>query len=115
MLNQESRTSAQALNYYEKLREFMSHYNDCEIYYREILFSPKDGGQIKIKNTETIIRAILIDDKKLIKEDKLRFGIITLDIEKVKEFYDEEYLNYIYSLSNDYIKNIKQIFNEKFV
>ena len=115
MLNQESRTSTQALNYYEKLREFMSHYNDCEIYYREILFSPKDGGQIKIKNTETIIRAILIDDKKLIKEDKLRFGIITLDIEKVKEFYDEEYLNYIYSLSNDYIKNIKQIFNEKFV
>ena len=115
MLNQESRTSTQALNYYEKLRDFVRHYNDCEINYREMIFSPKDGGQIKIKNTETIIRAILIDDKKLIKEDKLRFGIITLDIEKVKEFYDEEYLNYIYSLSNDYIKNIKQIFNEKFV
>ena len=115
ILNQETRSSTQAFNYYEKLKAFMSLYNDCELSYREMIFSPQNGGQLKIKNTETVIRAILIDDKKLLKEDKLRFGIITLDIEKVKDFYSEEYLKYIYSLSSEYIKNIKQIFNERFI
>ena len=47
----------------------------------------------------------------MLKEDKLRFGLITLDLDNVKEFYDEKYLNYIFALSEEYIKNIKQIFN----
>lgn len=86
LLNKEVRTSTKAFNYYEKLKDFISHYNDCKLGYKEMIFSPQNGGQIKSLTTEIIIKAILIDDKKLLKEDKLRFGLITLDLDNVKEF-----------------------------
>lgn len=114
-INRESRTSTQAYNYYEKLKDYISHYNECELKYYEMIFDPINGGGIRMNDTETIIRAILLEDKKLLSENKLKFALITLDVENIKDYYNEEYFNYISSLSNDYIKNMKQVFNGKFV
>ena len=48
---------------------------NCKLKYYDIM-----NGIYSSTNNKTVIRAILIEDKKLIRENKLRIGIITLDV-----------------------------------
>ena len=81
------------LNYYDSLFDF--DIKDCTYYVNS--------------NNEVVIRAIFIDDKiKKKKDNKLRIGIITLDISKTKETFTPNVLEFITKISEDYIKNLRK-------
>ena len=58
------------------------------------------------------IRIILLDDRKLEKENKIRLGIITMDLTEIKKKYTSDILNYIYETSREYIKNIRKTLSQ---
>ena len=67
-------------------------------------------------NNEVVIRAIFIDDKLKKKKDyKLRVGIITLDISKVKETFTPNVLEFITKLSDDYIKKFRKQISQSII
>ena len=45
---------------------------------------------------------------------KLKLGVITINLDKVKEYYTEEYAKFIIGLAIDYKKELKQMFKETF-
>lgn len=115
-LNREYRTSEKAKSYYLKLKEFMQKYTDCDINYQEIYFDlNNDSATYEVNDLEQVIRMILIDDRKVEKENKLKLGVITLDLENVKEIYTDEYVDFLTDISDEYRKKLKQIYNNKFV
>lgn len=75
----------------------------------------KNDGCFNAEETEEIIRLILLKDTKAIKQNKLKLGVITINLDKVKEYYTEEYAKFIIGLAIDYKKELKQMFKETFV
>ncbi len=114
-MNREERTSDKAKRYFEKLKKYMSDYTDCELKYYETYYDgEKNDACFRAEETEEIIRLILLKDTKTLKENKLKLGVITINLDKVKEYYTEEYAKFIVGLAIDYKKEIKQMFKETF-
>ena len=67
----------------------------------------KSGEYLSNKN-DIPIRIILIDDRKLELDNKIRLGIITMDLAELKEKYTPDILKYIYNMSKEYIDNIRK-------
>ena len=116
VMNSEERTSDKAKKYFEKLKNYMSDYTDCELNYYETYYDgEKNDGCFNAEETEEIIRLILLKDTKALKQNKLKLGVITINLDKVKEYYTEEYAKFIIGLAIDYKKELKQMFKETFV
>ena len=116
VMNSEERTSYKAKKYFEKLKNHMSDYTDCELNYYETYYDgEKNDGCFNAEETEEIIRLILLKDTKALKQNKLKLGVITINLDKVKEYYTEEYAKFIIGLAIDYKKELKQMFKETFV
>ena len=75
---------------------------NCKLKYYEIM-----NGIYPSTNNEAVIRAILIEDKKLIRENKLRIGIITLDVSEIKKVYTPKAYDFIMSDCEEYKKDFK--------
>ena len=115
VMNSEERTSDKAKKYFEKLKNYMSDYTDCDLNYYETYYDgEKNDACFRAEETEEIIRLILLKDTKALKENKLKLGVITINLDKVKEYYTEEYAKFIIGLSIDYKKEIKEMFKETF-
>lgn len=115
VMNSEERTSDKAKKYFDKLKNFMSGYTDCELNYYEIYYDgEKNDACFNAEETEEIIRLILLKDTKALKENKLKLGVITINLAKVKEYYTEEYAKFIIGLAIDYKKELKKMFKETF-
>ena len=115
VMNSEERTSDKAKKYFEKLKNYMSDYTDCDLNYYETYYDgEKNDACFRAEETEEIIRLILLKDTKALKENKLKLGVITINLDKVKEYYTEEYAKFIIGLAIDYKKEIKQMFKETF-
>ena len=56
-------------------------------------------------NNEAVIRAIFIEDKKLIRENKLRIGIITLEVSEIKKVSTPKAYDFIMSDCEEYKKD----------
>lgn len=111
----EERTSDKAKKYFEKLKNYMSDYTDCDLNYYETYYDgEKNDGWFNAEETEEIIRLILLKDTKALKQNKLKLGVITINLDKVKEYYTEEYAKFIIGLAIDYKKELKQMFKETF-
>ena len=106
-----TRTSTEAKRYYEKLDKYINSKTSCKLNYydSQFDFDINDCSYYVNSNNEVVIRAIFIDDKLKKKKDyKLRVGIITLDISKVKETFTPNVLEFITKLSDDYIKKFRK-------
>ena len=115
VMNSEERTSDKAKKYFEKLKTYMNDYTNCELNYYETYYNgEKKDGYFNAEETEKIIRLILLKDTKALKQNKLKLGVITINLDKVKEYYTEEYAKFIIGLSIDYKKELKQMFKEIF-
>lgn len=83
-MNKELKTTEQAHNYFNKLVETLG--SDYKLNYYEI--EPNDDFtnlSFTAKNEiEKIVRLIAINDSKKFKDDKLKFGIITIDLTDIK-------------------------------
>jgi hypothetical protein len=114
-MNSEERTSDKAKKYFEKLKNYMSNYSDCEIKYYETYYDGEiNDAKITVEETEEVIRLILLKDTKALKQNKLKLGVITINLDKVKEYYTEEYAKYIIGIANVYKKEVKKMFSETF-
>ena len=115
VMNSEERTSDKAKKYFEKLKTYMNDYTNCELNYYETYYNgEKNDGYFNAEETEEIIRLILLKDTKALKQNKLKLGVITINLDKVKEYYNEEYAKFIIGLAIDYKKELKQMFKETF-
>lgn len=112
-LNTELRTSKNAISYFTKLKTYMKQYTDCDFNYIENYFDlNKSEPSVLMKKTEKILRIIALKgDKKI---DKIKLGIITIDLGKVKHLYKDEYKNFINEFSKEYIDLVRKEFNKKF-
>ncbi len=91
----------------------MKNYSDCNINYQEIYYDFNINDAVyQASETEELIRVILIEDKKADKENKLKLGVITLDLEKANELYSNEYRLHLASLYVEYRKQLRQIFKK---
>lgn len=106
-----TRTNIEAKKDYEKLDKYINSKTSCKLNYydSQFDFDINDCSYYVNSNNKVVIRAIFIDDKIRKKKDyKLRIGIITLDISKVKETFTPNVLKFITKLSNDYIKKLRK-------
>lgn len=113
-LNSELRTSNTAKLYFEKLKSYMKNYTDCDFkYYETFMDIEKNDGFIDVTNYEKILRVIALkNDNK--KEERLKLGIITIDLESVKDYHTLEYENMINDFASEYRESLMRIFNRKF-
>ena len=83
-MNKEIKTTEQAQNYFNKLIEMLG--SNYKLNYYEVIpdedFS--DISFISNVDIEKIVRIILIKDNKKYKDDKLKLGIITIDLSDIK-------------------------------
>ena len=59
-----------------------------------------------------VLNMNLIEYKKLIRENKLRIGIITLDVSEIKKVCTPKAYNFIMSACKEYKKTLKTLFLE---
>ena len=115
IMNSEEKASEKAKKYFEKLKSYISNYTDCDLNYYETYYDgEKNNAWFEAKKTEEIIRLILLKDSKSLKENKLKFGVITVDLDKVKQYYNEEYIEYLLLKTDEYKKELKKIYSNKF-
>lgn len=101
--NLEERTKDKAEKYYKHLKEYVSNYTDLPINYHEAVYDfDINDATFDANEYERILRIILIKDTKLSNKNKLRFGIITIDLEDIKETLSEEYQNAMALLRQEY-------------
>ena len=68
---------------------------------------------VDVTTYEKILRVIVLrNDNK--NDDKLKLGVITIDLESVKDYYTSEYKNMILDFASYYRESLRKIFNEKF-
>ena len=101
--NLEERTKDKVEKYYKHLKEYVSNYTDLPINYHEAVYDfDINDATFDANEYERILRIILIKDTKLSNKNKLRFGIITIDLEDIKETLSEEYQNAMALLRQEY-------------
>lgn len=83
-------------------------------YVKPHILKVKGNDYLILEECEEIIRLILLKDTKALKQNKLKLGVITINLDKVKEYYTEEYAKFIIGLAIDYKKELKQMFKETF-
>ena len=107
-VNPEFRTNEQARKYFDKLDKYMNSKMNCKLNYYDVIFDCDImDGTYPATNNEAVIRAILIEDKKLIRENKLRIGIITLDVSEIKKVCTPKAYVFIMSACEEYKKDFK--------
>ena len=81
----------------------MNNKISCKLNYYDTIFDCNImDGTYPATNNEAVIRAILIEDKKLIRENKLRIGIITLDVSEIKIVCTPKAYDFIMSVCEEY-------------
>lgn len=92
----------------------MRNYTDCNFkYYETYLDFENNESFIDVTNYEKILRVIVLRNENK-NDDKLKLGVITIDLESVKDYYTSEYKNMILDFANEYRESLRKIFNEKF-
>lgn len=89
-MNKELKTTEQAQNYFNKLVETLGSDYKLNYYF---VYPNDDLSDISFTSNvdiEKIIRIIAINDKKKYKDDKLKFGIITIDLSDIKNINGEQ-------------------------
>ena len=110
-LNTELRTSESAIKYFSKFKQFMNQYIDCDFNYHEKYYDCKTNEfNVLLKKTERIIRIIALKSDK--KNEDLKLGIITIDIESFKDYYTGSYRNIINEFSKEYSTLVRKEFNK---
>lgn len=91
--NLEYKTPTQSKNYYDKLKKYINIYYDVKLNYYEITYDgDKNDGNLLLAENEVIIRGIMIKDLMLRKKNKIKIGIITLDlIDSIKKYKGKYY------------------------
>ena len=113
-INSELRTSLTATKYFEKLKSYMRNYTDCNFkYYETYLDFENNESFVDVTNYEKILRVIVLRNENK-NDDKLKLGVITIDLESVKDYYTSEYKNMILDFASYYRESLRKIFNEKF-
>ena len=94
--------------YFDKLNQFINTKINCNLNYHEIIYDcdTKQAEFMKDEN-EVAIRMILIDDKKIEKENKIRLALITMDMSETKKRCSKDIFKFIMNSSNEYIHNFK--------
>ncbi len=101
--NLEERAKDKAEKYYKHLKDYVSNYTYLPINYHEAVYDfDINDASFDANGYERILRIILIKDTKLSNKNKLRFGIITIDLEDIKETLSEEYQNAMALLRQEY-------------
>ena len=105
-VNPEFRTNEQARKYFDKLDKYMNSKMNCKLNYYDTIFDCNImGGTYPATNNEAVIRALLIEDKKLKIDNKLRIGIITLDVSEIKKVCTPKAYDFIMSACEEYKKD----------
>lgn len=102
--NRKIKTSIDAQKYFNKLVEVLDNYYKLNYYLTE---PDQDFRNIVFKSNidiEKIIRIILINDNKKYKNNKLKIGIITLDLSDIKAENGKQ-------LFKDFFKKFKEIYD----
>lgn len=107
--NCEYRKKEEAKKYFDKLNQFVNYKINCNLSYYETIYDADLKNSEYLSNKNDIpIRIILIDDRKLELDNKIRLGIITMDLTELKKKYTPDILKYIYEMSKEYIDNIRK-------
>ena len=107
--NCEYRKKEDAKRYFDKLNQFVNYKINCNLNYYETIYDANLKSSEYLSNENDItIRIILIDDRKLELDNKIRLGIITMDLTELKKKYTPDILKYIYDMSKEYIDNIRK-------
>ena len=92
----------------------MKNYTDCNFkYYETYLDFENNESFVDVTNYEKILRVIVLRNENK-NDDKLKLGVITIDLESVKDYYTSEYKNMILDFASYYRESSRKIFNEKF-
>ena len=83
-MNKEIRTSEQAQNYYDKLVKTLGNDYKLNYYLTEINDDSRDMSFTPNNEIEKIVRIIAINDKEKYINNKLKFGVITIDLTDIK-------------------------------
>lgn len=83
-MNKEIRTSEQAQNYYDKLVKTLGNDYKLNYYLTEINDDTNDMSFTPNNEIEKIVRIIAINDKEKYINNKLKFGVITIDLTDIK-------------------------------
>ena len=98
----------QARKYFDKLDKYMNSKISCKLNYYDAIFDFNImDGTYPATNNEAVIRAILIEDKKLKRENKLKIGIITLDVSEIKKVCTPKVYDFIMNACEEYKKDFK--------
>ena len=108
-ISSESKTSEQAKKYFDKLDKYVNTISTSKLNYKEMIYDFNSDNNIV--NKDPVIRAIYIKDRKIEKQNKMKIGLITLDIENVKKIYTPKVIKFIFEMSDYYIKEIKKMFH----
>ncbi len=94
--------------YFDILNQFINITIKCDLKYHELIYDcdTKQAEFMKDKN-EIAIRMILIDDKKIEKDNKIRLALITMDISETKKRCSKDLFHHIMNYSSEYIYNFK--------
>ena len=83
-MNKELKTSKQAQNYFNKLVETLGNDYKLNYYLTEINDKTQNINFTSKNDIEKIVRIIAINDKEKYTNNKLKFGIITIDLTDIK-------------------------------
>ena len=89
-MNKEIKTTEQAQNYFNKLVETLGSDYKLNYYFVEPDDDLSDIGFSSNADIEKIVRIIAINDKKKYKDNKLKLGIITVDLSDIKNINGEQ-------------------------
>ena len=107
-VNPNFRTNEQARKHFDKLDKYMNNKISCKLNYYDTVFDCNImDGTYPATNNEAVIRAILIEDKKLKRDNKLKNGIITLDVSEVKKICTPKVYDFIIKACEEYKKDFK--------
>ena len=83
-MNKELKTTKQAQNYFNKLVETLGNDYKLNYYLTEINDKTQNINFTSKNDIEKIVRIIAINDKEKYTNNKLKFGIITIDLTDIK-------------------------------
>ena len=112
-VNPEFRTNEQARKYFDKLDKYMNSKINCKLNYYDVIFDCNImDGTYPATDNESVIRAILIEDKKLKLDNKLKIGIITLDVSEMKKVCTPKVYGFIMKACEEYKKDFKNFISK---
>ena len=104
-MNKELKTSKQAQNYFNKLVETLGNDYKLNYYLTEINDDTQNINFTSNNDIEKIVRIIAINDKEKYTNNKLKFGIITIDLTDIKVNGNQLY--------KGFFEKFKTLYNEE--